>query len=96
MKEQGLQKGRVFLLAKWKKAPVFRDPEMGRVWAAEGLWEREGGLEDWRATTGVPGHSSLHSSSPAMVGGIVKRVKLPPNLCHHTILDTLIFTKRPV
>lgn len=20
---------------------------MGSVWAAEGLWEREGGLEDW-------------------------------------------------
>lgn len=79
-----------------KKAPVFRDPGMGSVWAAEGLWERE----DWK--TGGPGYhgtgySSLHSSSPAVTGRIVRRVKLPPNLCYHTILDRFVFaTGRPV
>lgn len=33
VKEQGLGKGRGFLMAnKWKKAPVFRVPEEGRAW----------------------------------------------------------------
>lgn len=36
--------GESFLVGQVKKALVFRDPEMGNVWSAEGLWEREGRL----------------------------------------------------
>lgn len=43
--------------------------------------------------------TSLYSSSPAVIGGIIWRVKrkntkLPPNLCYHTAIATFVFTLR--